>query len=268
MGNLTGRAVIVTGATRGLGRAYALRLAGLGARVAVVDQNLHSYNEFEVETRAMTADSTVEEITRSGGESMGFELDVTNRDAVVAMSEEVLDTWGSIDILVANAGGGSGTPATTPASDIDTVDLDVVVKRNLYGTVYSCNAVAPAMKRQGAGKIVTVSSYAGSTANESGGYAHYGAAKAGIAMYTRYLAQDLGPHGINVNCIAPGLIATGRIMTNLVQDDDSRTEAIPLRRAGTVDDCANLVEFLVTDMSSYIHGAVIPIDGGWNRGSA
>jgi NAD(P)-dependent dehydrogenase (short-subunit alcohol dehydrogenase family) len=168
MGKLDGKVAVVTGAARGLGRAYAKRLAGLGAKVAVSDINLHSYEEFAAEKDDMTGDSTVAEIIAAGG------------------------------------------------------------------------------------------------------YAHYGAAKAAIAHYTRYLAQDLGPFGITANCIAPGVIATGRIMQMVIpgssQSNRDRTEAIALRRLGTVEDCARVVEFLTTDLSDYVTGAVIPIDGGVVRG--
>jgi NAD(P)-dependent dehydrogenase (short-subunit alcohol dehydrogenase family) len=105
-----------------------------------------------------------------------------------------------------------------------------------------------------------------------GGCAHYGAAKAGIAHYTRYLAQDLGPFGITVNCIAPGVIATGRIMATVIpgsaQSNRDGAELVALRRLGTVEDCAKVVEFLATDLSDYVTGAVIPIEGGLVRGKS
>jgi 3-oxoacyl-[acyl-carrier protein] reductase len=141
---------------------------------------------------------------------------------------------------------------------------------NLFGTVYLCNAVAPIMKEQRSGKIITVSSVAGTAPSADGGYTHYGAAKAAIAHYTRYLAQDLGPFGITANCIAPGVIATGRIMAAVIpgssQSNRDRAELVALRRLGTVEDCAKVVEFLGTDLSDYVTGAVIPIDGGLVRG--
>src|SRR4051812_15025246 len=105
MGKLDGKVAIVTGAGRGLGRAYARRLANLGAKVAVTDLNLKSYEEFEAEAKAMTADSTVEEIIAGGGEAIGVEVDVRDEQAVHAMVRKVVDTWGRVDILVANAGG-------------------------------------------------------------------------------------------------------------------------------------------------------------------
>ena len=276
MAQLEGKVAIVTGAARGLGRAYAKRLAGLGAKVAVADLNLHSYEEFEAEAKDMTADSTVAEIEASGGIALGIEVDVRDHEAVEAMVAQVVQEWGRVDVLVANAGGGRGRPMDTKASTLDPALLQLVTEMNLFGTVYSCNAVAPMMKRQRSGKIITVSSVAGTAPSADGGYAHYGASKAAIAHYTRYLAQDLGPFGITANCIAPGVIATGRMMATLRiiatvipgsnQSNRDRAELVALRRLGTVEDCAKVVEFLATDLSDYVTGAVIPIDGGSVRG--
>jgi 3-oxoacyl-[acyl-carrier protein] reductase len=269
MGKLDGKVAIVTGAGRGLGRAYARRLAGLGAKVAVTDLNLRSFEEFEAEAQAMTAESTVAEIQAAGGSAIGIEVDVCDENAVAAMVQRVCDEWGRVDVLVCNAGGGRGRPVDTKASTLDSALLQLVTSMNLFGTVYCCNAVAPIMKRQRSGKIVTVSSVAGLSPSTDGGYAHYGAAKAAIAHYTRYLAQDLGPHGITANCIAPGTITTGRIVATVMPGsadaNRDRTERIAVRRLGTVEDCAKVVEFLATDLSDYVSGVVIPIDGGLMR---
>jgi 3-oxoacyl-[acyl-carrier protein] reductase len=269
MGKLDGKVAIVTGAARGLGRAYARRLAGLGAKVAVTDINLKSFEEFEAEAQSMTAESTVAEIQAAGGGAIGIELDVCDEEAVKAMVQRVVAEWGRVDILVANAGGGRGRPVDTKASELDPALLDLVTGMNLFGTVYCCNAVAPIMKRQRSGKIITVSSVAGLSPSTDGGYAHYGAAKAAIAHYTRYLAQDLGPYGINANCIAPGTITTGRIVATVMPGsadaNRDRSERVALRRLGTVEDCAKVVEFLATDLSDYVSGVVIPIDGGLMR---
>src|SRR5260370_20101733 len=121
-----------------------------------------------------------------------------------------------VDVLVANAGGGRGRPMDTKASSLDPALLQLVTEMNLFGTVYSCNAVAPVMKQQRSGNIITVSSVAGTAPSADRSYAHYGAAKAAFAHYTRYLPQDLGPFGITANCIAPGLIATRRIMPTVI----------------------------------------------------
>jgi 3-oxoacyl-[acyl-carrier protein] reductase len=269
MGKLDGKVAVITGAGRGLGRAYARRIAGLGAKVAVCDVNLKSYEEFDAETQSMTADSTVAEIQAAGSNAIGIEVDVCDEKAVKAMVQRVVAEWGRIDILVANAGGGRGRPLDTKASTLDPALLHLVTDMNLFGTIYCCNAVAPIMKEQRSGKIVTVGSVAGLSPSIDGGYAHYGAAKAAIAHYTRYLAQDLGPYGITANCIAPGTIATGRIMATVIPGSANanrdRSERVALRRLGTVEDCAKVVEFLVTDLSDYVTGTVIPIDGGLLR---
>lgn len=269
MGTLDGKVAIVTGAARGLGRAYAHRLAGLGAKIAVTDINLKSFEEFEAEAKSMTGDSTMAEIEAGGGEAIGIEMDVTDEAAVNAMVAEVMKKWGRVDILVANAGGGRGRPVDTKASTLDSTLLHLVTAMNLFGTVYTVNAVAPVMKEQRSGKIVTVSSVAGLGPSTDGGYAHYGAAKAAIAHYTKYLAQDLGPYGINANCIAPGIITTGRIMATVMPNQANanrdRTEGVALRRLGNVEDCAKVVEFFCTDLSDYVTGQVIAIDGGLIR---
>jgi len=193
MGKLDGKVAIVTGAARGLGRAYAKRLAGLSAKVAVADLNLHSYEEFEAEAKDMTAESTAAEIEAAGGTALGIEVDVRDHEAVEATVGRVVQEWaGSMC---------SSRMRVEVAVDPSTL-LQLVTEMNLFETVYSCNAVAPIMKQQRSGKIITVSSVAGTAPSVDGGYAHYGVAKAAIAHYTRYLAQDLGPFGITVNCIA------------------------------------------------------------------
>src|SRR5271170_7556499 len=137
MAKLDGKVAIVTGAARGLGRAYAKRLAGLGAKLAVADVNLRSYEEFEAEAKDMTGDSTIAEIEAMGGTALGIEVDVGDHEAVAAMVTRVVETWGRIDVLVANAGGGRGRPIDTRASTLDPALLRLVVEMNLFGTVYS-----------------------------------------------------------------------------------------------------------------------------------
>jgi 3-oxoacyl-[acyl-carrier protein] reductase len=244
MGKLDGKVAIVTGGARGLGRAYAHRLAGMGAKVAVTDLNLKSFEEFASEAKSMTGSSTVDEIVAGGGEAIGFEFDIGDRDAVFDMAAAVEKAWGRIDVLVANAGGGRGTPAETAASVVPPDLLELVTRMNFFGTVHSCSAVAPVMKAQ-----------------KSGNYAHYGANKAAIIHYTRYLAQELGPFGINANCLAPGFIATGRV-ADFIGDRITNTMPIALRRPGAVEDCAKVLDFLTTDLSDYVTGVLIPADGG------
>lgn len=260
---LEGRIALVTGGARGLGRAYALRLANLGADVAVFDADLHSYNAFEHEADAMTADTTVDEIVALGRRSIGIQVDVTDAEAMREAVNSVASEWGRVEIAVCNAGGGSGSFAETTAADMTDELFDVVLRRNLNGTVNTCRPVAQLMRDQRWGRIVTVSSMAGRIATADGSYAHYGTAKAAVSMYSRYLAQQLGPFNVNVNCIAPGHIGTGRILVSIEdRGKDAIENTIALRRIGTPEDCAKVVEFLVTDLGDYVTGAVIPIDGG------
>lgn len=270
---LTGKVALITGGARGLGRGYALRLAGLGADIAIIDRNLKAADVYEFERSLLTADSVMAECEALGVRAMGLEADLTDREATEKAVAEIAETMGRIDIAVCNAGGGTvtfaderqpraganetldevttGTPSDTPEHMLTRV-LDI----NMKTCMYTCMAVAPYMKNQGGGKIVTVSSTAGVGAR--GGYHPYGTAKAAIIHYTRALAQELGPFNINVNAIAPGIIRTGRLGD---RSEDAKTR-VPLQREGTIDDCAGVVEFLTTDLSNYVTGRTIIIDGG------
>ena len=273
---LTGKVALITGGARGLGRGYALRLAGLGADIAIIDRNLKAAEVYEFEREQLTAPTVMAECEALGVRAIGLEADLTDRTATEKTVAEVADTLGRIDIAVCNAGGGTvvfaderpqrsgandaldevttGTPADTPEAMLTRV-LDINVKTCMY----TCMAVAPYMKKQGGGKIVTVSSTAGVDAK--GNYHPYGTAKAAIIHYTRSLAQELGPFNITVNAIAPGIIRTGRL-----GDRSARArEEVALRREGTVEDCAGVVEFLTTNLSDYVTGRTIIIDGGMVR---
>lgn len=272
-GKLAGKVALITGGARGLGRGYALRLASLGADIAVVDRNLKGAEVYEFERALLTADTVMAECEALGVRAIGLEADLTDRAAAFAVVDEVAERLGRIDIAVCNAGGGTvrfaderddqagdnavqdevttGTP-----SDVSDEMLTRVMDINVKTCMYTCMAVTPHMKRQGGGKIVTVSSTAG--VNAAGGYHPYGAAKATIIHYTRSLAQELGPHNINVNAIAPGIIRTGR----LGDRQEMAERRVPLRREGTIEECAGVVEFLATDLSDYVTGRTIIIDGG------
>jgi 3-oxoacyl-[acyl-carrier protein] reductase len=154
--------------------------------------------------------------------------------------------------------GGEGAAdlnTTGTAADCPQEMLTRVLETNLMTCMYTCMAVAAHMKRQQYGKIITVSSTAGLDAGA--GYHPYGTAKAAIVYYTRALAQELGPYNITVNAIAPGIIRTGRL-----GDRSNLARHVPLRREGTIEECAKVVEFLATDLSDYVTGRTIPIDGG------
>lgn len=270
---LTGKVALVTGGARGLGRGYALRLAELGADIAIIDRNLRAAEVYAFERELLTANTVVAECEALGVRAMGLEVDLTDRQATREAIDKVAAQMGRLDIVVANAGGGTvlfadereggggsnevldqvttGTPSDTPEEMLTRV-MDINVK----SCMYTCMAATPHLKAAGGGRIVTVSSTAGVDAR--GAYHPYGTAKAAIIHYTRSLAQELGPFNINVNAIAPGIIRTGR----LGDRDAIAKERVPLQREGTIEDCAGVVEFLVTDLSAYVTGRVILIDGG------
>src|ERR1700680_91995 len=152
MHKLDGKVAIVTGAGRGLGRSYARRLASLGAKVAVTDLDLKSYQAFESEANDMVGESTVAEIESEGGTAIGMTMDVSDREAVDVGIKSIHERWGRVDILITNAGGGVGKSSSTRASALDSDLLHSVVDSNLYGTIYCCNSVAPIMKEQKSGK--------------------------------------------------------------------------------------------------------------------
>jgi 3-oxoacyl-[acyl-carrier protein] reductase len=273
---LAGKVAFITGGARGLGRGYALRLAGLGADIAVVDRNLKAFEVYDFEKHLMTASTVMEECKALGVKAMGLEADLTDREANERCAAEVAKKLGRIDIAICNAGGGTirfadedrtgpGGKAKAGVVDMNTTGtpsdcpqdmLLRVLNNNLMTCMYTCMAVAAFMKKQKTGKIVTVSSTAGLYAMAH--YHPYGMAKAAIAHYTKNLALELGPYNISVNCIAPGIIRTGR-----TGDRSHMAEKIPLRREGNIEDCARVVEFLVTELSDYVTGALIPIDGGF-----
>lgn len=269
MTKLKGRLAIVTGGGRGLGQAFSLRLAALGATVAVCDSDLASYREFEADRARIGNRSTVDEILRTGGTAQGYELDVQSPGAVEDVFRTIHGNFGSIDILVCNAGGGRGRPLDTEASSTPLDLWHDVMNLNLFGTVHCANAVAPYMKAQKRGKIVTVSSSVGLIPSPDGTYAHYGTSKAAIAHFTKFLARDLGPFGITANCMAPGTITTGRIMESVIPNSaragTDLNERVGLRRLGSPEDCAGVLEFLATDLSDYVNGVVVPVDGGLVR---
>jgi NAD(P)-dependent dehydrogenase (short-subunit alcohol dehydrogenase family) len=263
MGKLTGQVAVVTGAGRGLGRAYALRLASLGANVVINDLRLDSAQEFDEE---LTADTVMAECESFGVKSLGVAADVTVKAEVERLFAETLKAFGRVDVLVNNAGGVLRPAERGQASTVPEDDWRFIMDVNLTGTVFCCQAAAVPMKAQRSGKIINVSSQAGLRGSLSGGIAHYCVAKAGIVEYTRLLAGELGPFNINVNCIAPGLILTSRankqFNRNSPENVAAASQRIALRRVGMPEDCAKVVEFLATDLSDYVTGQVIPVCGG------
>jgi NAD(P)-dependent dehydrogenase (short-subunit alcohol dehydrogenase family) len=258
---LKGRVALVTGAGRGIGLAHAIRLAKLGADVAINDIDLESFKEFDED---LGADSVVDLISDLGVRSAGFEANVCNEDEAKGMVDQVVSEFGKIDILINNAGGIAGKPAESFASSVSFEDIKNTMDRNLMGTIYCSQAAAVHMKEQESGRIVNTSSQAGMRSQGNGVYASYGVAKAGVIAYTVYLAQELGRYNITVNCLAPAYVATERLLRqsfNRVQDVRKELK-VPLGRLAEPDDVAKVMEFFVTDLGDYITGQTISICGG------
>lgn len=261
-GKLDGKVAIVTGAARGLGRAYALRLAELGADVVIADLNLDGARDWN---EALTADSVPAEIEAMGRRSIGVEGDLSKADDVQRVFAEAMKAFGRVDILVNNAGGAIARDSGPLATQTSQSDYDLLMDANVRSTLLCVQAAAPIMKAQGSGVIINVTSQTGVSILPGGLLAVYGAAKAAVAMLTRNLASELGPHGIRVNAISPGIIMTARVAAQAAArgiGTNSQADGLPLRRLGTVEDCAGVVEFLATDLSQYVTGQVICADGG------
>ena len=259
---LQGQVAVVTGAARGLGRAYALRLAELGADIVVADLNLSGAADWGED---LTAASVPEEVEVMGRRAIGVQGDLSKPEAVTALFAQATEAFGRVDILVNNAGGAiarDSGPLTTQTSQ---ADYDLLMDANLRSCLLCCQAVAPIMTAQGSGSIINVTSQTGVSTLPGGPLGVYGAAKAGVTVLTRALAAELGPHGIRVNAISPGIIMTARVAAQAAArglGTNSQADSLPLRRLGRVEDCAGVVEFLARDLSQYVTGQVICADGG------
>jgi NAD(P)-dependent dehydrogenase (short-subunit alcohol dehydrogenase family) len=260
---LQGQVAIVTGAARGLGRAYALRLASLGADVVIADIDLDSAKQFD---ETLTAATVPDEVRSMGRRSIGVQGDLTRRDAARSLVERTLAEFGRIDILVNNAGGAFSPVERSAASKFTDEDMAQMFGVNYHSTVHCCQEAVPAMRAQGGGVIVNVATMVALDASKSGAsLVPYSVAKAAVLHYTRHLATELGPDGIRVNCLSPGGMLTQRIRKqsegrNMHTEKEMRR--IPLRRFGEVEDCANVLEFLVTPLSGYVTGQCISVCGG------
>ena len=242
-----GKVALVTGAGRGMGKATALTLARDGATVAVNDLILKS------------AQAVVDEIVAAGGAARAWACDVSDEAAVQAMVEEIVAAFGTIHILVNNAG---LLRSTSPMEKISAEEWDLMMRVNVTGVFYCTKAVIPHMREQRYGKIINVSSSAGRSTSTFGG-AHYTTSKAAVLGLTRHTAREYARYNINVNAVAPGSMDTEMVRELATPEHIAREEAnIPLGRLGTAQDEANLVAFLASDESSYITGATIDINGG------
>jgi len=247
--DLEGRVSLVTGASRGIGKAIALKLAGLGSKVAV------NYVAIEERNKA-DADAVVSEIADSGGEAMAVEGNVSDSEAVKAMVEQVAETWGKIDILVNNAGINRDTLLLRMSDDA----WDAVMNTNLRGAFLCTKFAVKHMMKQQWGRVISLSSVVGRVGNA--GQCNYAASKGGIIAFTKSVAREMGSRNITVNAIAPGFIVT-EMTDRLPQETrDGLLSMIPLARLGKPEDVAEMVGFLASDRAGYITGQVITIDGG------
>ena len=260
---LANKVALVTGGARGLGRAYVLHLAQLGADVVVNDVDLDAARAYDEALTAATVDGEVEAL---GRRALAIEADVSDKAAVDAMLQQTIDEFGRLDILVNNAGGMLYPPPNHSAATAPPDHYRYILDINLTGAIYCCQAAAPHMQAARSGKIVNVASQAGLWSGRDGGGMAYKVAKAGVIQYTRVLAAELGPHNIHVNCIAPGFMLSSRAVAqgrNRPPIRDRLLQDIPLGRLGMPEDCAKVVEFLVTDLSDYVTGQCIPVCGGY-----
>ncbi len=258
---LKGKVAVVTGAAGGLGRAYVIRLASLGAAIGAIDLNFAGSDDGYL----ASSQSLAEEVRSKGTRFASFEGDLGQRKIASKAIEAIVKDLGRIDILVNNAGGAI-TPVerSLPSSSPDE-DSAKLFEANFWSTVHCCQAVAPIMQAQSSGSIINTSSIAAHTVAAGGRLALYGAAKAAVAHYTRTLACELGPKGIRVNCIAPGIIMTPRVKAQSEARGigvGSDLRGIPLRRFGEAEDCAGVIEFLASDLSRYVTGECISVSGG------
>ena len=258
---LKGRVALVTGSGRGIGRALAGRLASLGAAVAVHDIDQEAPTEFgEAESLTQVA----EQIADIGSDTLAVTADLGKRDQVFAMSEEIKDVLGSVDILVNNAGGdvgaGGGKPQPNDNVYISGEDVDAMFDRNLKSAIFCSQAVSPAMIEKEWGRIINIASNA--AFHGSPGGSMYAIAKAGVVHFTRCLASQLRDHNVTVNCIAPGNTPTARFVNTREVDPDSLERTEGLNRLTLPEDLANVVEFFVSDLASFVSGQVISVDGG------
>jgi 3-oxoacyl-[acyl-carrier protein] reductase len=243
--SITGRSVIVTGASRGIGRGIAEVFATAGAKVVITGRDRSAL------------DATVDDLKRGGGEVSAVVADVSDRAQCERMASLVVERHGGIDILCANA----GIFPSARLADLTPEDLDAVLGTNFKGTVFAVQACLPALVASGRGRVVVTSSITGPITGYPG-WAHYGASKAAQLGFLRTAAMELAPDKITINAVLPGNIITEGL-DGLGQDYlDGMTASIPQRRLGTTADIGHAALFFACDEAAYITGQTLVIDGG------
>ncbi|MCI6472635.1 MAG: 3-oxoacyl-[acyl-carrier-protein] reductase [Bacteroidales bacterium] len=251
MGLLTGKTALITGAARGIGKAIALRFAEEGANIAFTDLVLN-------DEMAAGLEATRKEIEAVGVTCRAYAGNAADFEQTEQTVKQVKEDFGSIDILVNNA----GITKDGLMLRMSEAQWDAVINVNLKSAFNFIHACTPIMMRQKGGSIINMASVVGVHGNA--GQCNYAASKAGLIALAKSIAQEMGPKGIRANAIAPGFIETA--MTAALSEDVRKEWAkkIPLRRAGQVDDIANTAVYLASDLSSYVSGQVIQVDGGMN----
>jgi 3-oxoacyl-[acyl-carrier protein] reductase len=241
-----GKVSIVTGGGAGIGEAIAIALAGEGAHVSVWDLD------------GNRAENVAFKIREAGRKSVAIRMDVADAQQVNTSVEKVMKEYGRVDILVNNAG---ICQTISSIEKIEEKDWDKILAVNLKGVFLCSRAVMGTMKSQKSGKIINMGSLGGKVGGIAVG-AHYAASKAGVMCFTKSLAKELAPYGVNVNALAPGVIETD--MTRMITGGDWRgfLAAIPLGRIGKVEEVAKVVVFLASDDASYLTGEIIDVNGG------
>ena len=245
MGMLDGKVALVTGAARGIGKAIALKFASEGADVAFTDLVINE-----------AAEETISEIAAYGHKVKGYASNAANFDETHAVVEEILKDFGKIDILVNNA----GITKDGLVMRMSEAQWDAVIAVNLKSAFNFIHAVVPGMARQKGGSIINMASIAGQMGNP--GQVNYASSKAGLIAMAKSVAKEMGSRGIRANAIAPGFIVSE--MTNALPEAvrEEYIKNIPLKRGATVEEIANTALYLASDLSSYVTGQVIAVNGG------